>query len=98
MIRLTAAVTTVAVCFAAPSFSSSADAWEEFRSDVRTACEAIAPKGTTVFIEVSPFGSESYGAAIVYQLTESGLDRYVCIYDKQTQKAEITTAFPAAGN
>lgn len=98
MIRLATASCTILLGLTAMGHASSGDAWEEFRADVKSACAAIAPPGETILVEVNPFGSESYGAAIVYQLTGSGLDRYVCIYDKQAQKAEITLAFPSAGN
>ncbi|RJE82664.1 hypothetical protein [Paracoccus onubensis] len=86
------------LAFGLPAFSyaSSDDAWAEFRADVQAACEALSPKEGTVLVEVNPFGSESYGAAIVYHRTDAGLDRYVCIYDKQSKEAELTAAFPAA--
>lgn len=77
--------------------ASSDDAWAEFRVEVKTACEALAPKDGTLLTEVNPFGSESYGAALVYHQTDLGLDRYICIFDKQSQKAELTGAFPVAG-
>lgn len=93
-----AAASILFVGLASVAQASSGDAWQEFREDVRTACLAIAPAADNLLVEVSPFGSESYGAAIVYQQTEAGMDRYVCIFDKQTQKAEITPAFPSAGN
>ncbi|AFT71196.1 hypothetical protein B5T_02928 [Alloalcanivorax dieselolei B5] len=81
-----------------PAFShaSSADAWAEFRTDVQAACEALSPKEGTILVEVNPFGSESYGTALVYHRTDAGLDRYVCIYDKQSKEAELSAAFPTA--
>lgn len=81
----------------AASYASSDDAWAEFRADVKTACEALSPTEGTVLVEVNPFGSESYGTAIVYHQTDAGLDRYICVYDKKTKQAELTGAFsPAA--
>lgn len=98
MIRLAAASCIALIGLSGLANASSGDAWEEFRAEVKAACTALAPSGGALLVEVSPFGSESYGAAIVYQLTEAGLDRYLCIFDKQTQKAELTAALPSAGN
>ena len=44
-------------------------------------------------VEVSPFGSESYGAAIVTSITDGVLARQVCIFDKQSHKAELAAPF-----
>lgn len=82
--------------FAAPALASSEDAWAAFRADVRTACEALAdvPEGATASYAVNPFGSESYGAALVtVTLRDGSADRMVCIYDKQARTAEMTAPF-----
>ena len=82
--------------FAAPALASSEDAWAAFRADVRTACEALAdvPEGATASYAVNPFGSESYGAALVtVTLRDGSADRMVCIYDKQAKTAEMTAPF-----
>lgn len=79
---------------AAPALASSDDAWEEFRAEVRTTCAALAPTEGETAIEVNPFGSESYGTALmITTLPDGGADRYVCIFDKQSKKAEISGAF-----
>lgn len=98
MTRFLTFVSVLALGLPAVALASSDDAWAEFRANVKTACEALAPKDGTILVEVNPLGSDSYGAAIVYQQTDAGLDRYICIYDKQSQKAELSVAFPAAGN
>lgn len=98
MTRFLTVASLLALSLPAAALASSDDAWAEFRADVKSACEALAPKDGAILVEVNPLGSESYGAAIVYQQTDAGLDRYVCIYDKQAQKAELSVAFPAAGN
>ena len=86
-----------AAALAAPlaATASSEEAWEEFRAEVRDACEAAAdrPEGAEIRVEVNPFGSESYGAAIVTVTQEAGEDRMVCIFDKETKSAEITAPF-----
>jgi hypothetical protein len=51
----------------------------------------------TVSVEVNPFGSESFGAAIVTVTAEWGSDRMICIFDKASRKAELTAAFPPEG-
>lgn len=79
---------------ASPVLASSDDAWAQFQTDVETACTALAPEAGETAIEVNPFGSETYGAAIMVTSYEGGgVDRFVCIYDKHSKKAELTAAF-----
>ena len=45
---------------------------------------------------MNPFGSESYGAALVtVTLKDSSADRMICVYDKQAKTAELTAPFEA---
>ena len=93
-----AAALPFAVIAALPAFSSSEDAWAEFRTAVETECGKLieAPEGATTEIEVNPFGSERFGAAIVtVTLADETADRMVCIYDKQAKTAELTAPFEA---
>jgi len=84
----------LAVLAASPAYASSEEAWEQFRADVEAACTALAPTEGETAIEVNPFGSESYGAALlITTLPDGGADRYVCIYDKKAGKAELTAPF-----
>lgn len=78
---------------AAPAFASSGDAWDEFRENVRTACLALVQKQGTVTIEVNPFGTESYGVAIITVKADWGEDRMACVFDKVTGKAELSASF-----
>ncbi|QRZ13800.1 hypothetical protein JWJ88_03815 [Paracoccus methylovorus] len=79
---------------ASPLPASSEEAWQQFREDVETACTTLAPQEGETAIEVNPFGSESYGAALlITTLADGGADRYVCIYDKQAGTAELTAPF-----
>lgn len=98
MIRPLVLASFLMPCLSAVSYASTDDAWAEFRADVKTACEELSPADGTVLVEVDPFGSESYGTAIVYHQTDAGLDRYVCIYDKKTKQAELTGALPPANS
>ncbi|WP_134679742.1 hypothetical protein [Paracoccus ravus] len=79
---------------ATPALGSTDEAWKEFQAEVETACTALAPTEGETGIEVNPFGSESYGAALlITTLPDGGADRFVCIYDKKSKKAEITAPF-----
>ena len=79
---------------ALPALASSDEAWTQFRADVEKACTALAPTEGETAIEINPFGSEHYGAALlITTLPDGGADRYVCIYDKKAQTAELTAPF-----
>ena len=79
----------------AAAWGASEEAWEEFRAAVDHSCRALveAPAQASVAVEVSPFGSESYGAALVTVGYAEGQDRMICIYDKATAKAELAAPF-----
>ncbi|WP_306751407.1 hypothetical protein [Paracoccus actinidiae] len=82
----------------AMAMASSEDAWEEFRDKVETECLALVdvPESTSVSVEVNPFGSETYGAALVTAAYAGGTERMICIFHKQTGLAEITAPFTDA--
>lgn len=71
--------------------ASSDDAWAEFAAEVETGCLAA----TTGFFDnasavVDPFGSESYGLAIVTGETPAGTTAsIICVFNKQTKAVEI---------
>lgn len=80
------------------ALASSDDAWEEFAKDVAAKCTALVegrieqPK-----VVVDPFGTESYGVALLTGKA-AGADAIVssiCVYDKNTQTAEIGGELPA---
>lgn len=82
-----------------PALASSEDAWAAFRQDVARACAALVPvpEGGALTVEVNPFGSERFGAALVtLTLADTSADRMICIYDKSTRAAEITAPFAVA--
>lgn len=76
------------------AWPSSDEAWDAFRTAVAQSCRVLveAPASASVAVEVNPFGSESYGAALV----TAGSDRMVCIYDKAAGTAELTAPFADA--
>ena len=73
--------------------ASTGDAWDEFRDNVRRACRALVPDTPGVRVEVNPFGSEHYGVAIVTVDDGAGTDRMICIYDKASHAAELSSPF-----
>lgn len=88
----------LAIVAAGPALSSSEEAWAEFRASVEAECGKLveAPPDASTEIEVNPFGSESYGAALVtVTLADGSADRMICVYDKQARTAELTAPFEA---
>ncbi|MGF9760744.1 hypothetical protein AAII07_36715 [Microvirga sp. 0TCS3.31] len=82
----------------APASASSGDAWQAMRGKLRTGCasKATAIGLGRIEINVDPFGSQSYGIAIV---TKCGAGRkqnvsYVCIMDKKTGAVEMGGEIP----
>lgn len=88
-------ITMAALAAPAIAMASSDDAWEAFRAEVDGACRELieAPDNAQVAVEVNPFGSESYGAALVRVIIDGAEDRMICIFDKQSKDAELTGAF-----
>ncbi|MDO5529910.1 MAG: hypothetical protein Q4F71_10950 [Paracoccus sp. (in: a-proteobacteria)] len=95
--RRVLAIAPALLLTASAAAASTEAEWEKFRSEVETACAALvdAPDYTETKIEVNPFGSESYGAALVsvHYPGEAGTDRMICIYDKESASAELTAPF-----
>ena len=79
---------------ATPALADGSASWEAFRVNVEAACLALVDgqPGQAV-AEVNPFGSMSYGVAIVTLSAEGGTDRMVCIFNKTTGAVEMTTPF-----
>lgn len=91
--RLFSLAFLAAAALCGPALASSEEAWETFRTEVRDSCLALAePLGTAV-VEVSPFGSENYGVALVTLETEGAVERRVCVFDKKTKAVELAEPF-----
>lgn len=78
------------------SHASGGDAWEDFRQSVREACVTAAKDVLEVTdVKVDPFGSESYGFAILVgtEIDNPGQRILVCAFDKKTETAEISGPF-----
>jgi hypothetical protein len=80
------------VAAASPGMASAPDAWAAFREEVMAAClEAAKPLFETAVADVDPFGSQSYGLALVHGKAK-GADaeiKAICVFDKKSKKAEI---------
>ena len=84
--------------------ASSEDAWDEMRTAVRNQCTRLAKAQNLgqVDVEVDPFGSESYGLALLVtgrkgKARNAGTDRgraFLCVMDKRSGKAEIGSELP----
>jgi len=73
--------------------ASSPDAWEEFGINVKKACIKLAPPELkNPSIAVDEYGSESYGIAVLQGLQDGVPVSYVCVYDKKSEKAELSGA------
>lgn len=83
------------VALATGTAAASTDAkWTAFARAVEDACVALVDFPGAVTVEVNPFGSATYGAALVTVVSEGmGTDRMVCIYHKATGVAELTAPF-----
>ena len=95
---LCAAAATGVAATVFPALASSDDAWAAFRADVEAACLKAAE---TMFQSpaaiVDPFGSESFGLALIKGRAK-GADteiRAICVYDKKTKAVEIGGELPA---
>lgn len=84
---------------AGPALAASDDAWEAFRADVEAKCLAAAePLFASATAEVDPFGSESYGLALLTgpaKGAEETTIRAICVYDKQAKTVELGGELPA---
>ena len=85
--------------FMLPAMAASPDAWEAFREEVKAAClKAAKPLFETAAADIDPFGSESYGLALVHGKAK-GADteiKAICVFDKKSKKVEIGGELPPA--
>lgn len=83
----------LAILLSTSAQASTEEAWAEMRADVAARCRALLPTGAVAAIEVNPFGSERFAAALVTMQVEDSVERMICIYEKQTKAAELTAPF-----
>lgn len=91
------AATAIALSVPSSALAATEAEWEAFRSEVRASCQLLAePMFETMEIIVDPFGSPSYGLALI-RGNARGADAQImaiCVYDKATQTAEIGGELP----
>jgi hypothetical protein len=92
----------VALALPAAATASSEDAWDSFRQEVEAACiAAAAPLMTGPTARVDPFGSASYGLALLSGTAIGSTDATVeaiCVFDKATKAVEIGGELPPASS
>jgi hypothetical protein len=77
--------------------AASEAAWAEFRANVETACrDLVKDQVSEPRMIVDPFGSSSYGLALVTGTPKGGDTKnangeagFICVYDKTSGRAEI---------
>lgn len=92
MTRIAARLAAATLFLAAPALASSDDAWAEFAAKVKEKClAASAGMLEKPGIAVDPFGTESYGVAVLSGKPKgaAGTVTYLCVMDKKTEAAEI---------
>lgn len=95
---LAGTVIAAAMCASAfPAYAAGEADWAAFRLDVEAKCLAAAePLFETAEAIVDPFGSQTYGLALIRGKAR-GADvsiMAICVYDKQTKTAEIGGELP----
>lgn len=96
--RQTLMVTCFLCVATVPATASSGDAWAEFAEKVRTEClAAAAPTLEDAKAAVDPYGSESFGLAILTGKARGGdaMVSYVCVMNKQTGTIEFGSELPS---
>jgi hypothetical protein len=85
------AVFAMTIAATGGALAATDEAWAQFAAEVEAACLAATaeslPEATVV---VDPFGSESYGLAVVSGEAAS----IICVFDKQTKAVEIGGELP----
>jgi hypothetical protein len=87
-------VSVIGMSAVLPASASSGDAWHAMRQRVRAGCMAKANSMTLgkVDVSVDPFGTESYGTAILIKrgTPRQASQAYVCVMDKKTGEFEVS--------
>jgi hypothetical protein len=77
-----------------PASASSGDAWQALQQKVRAGClaKANAMRLGKVDVNVDPFGTQSYGTAILIKrrAPRQASLAYVCVMDKNTGEVEVS--------
>jgi hypothetical protein len=85
-----------AALVSASALASSPSAWIDFQKKVTAKCLAEMKnrnrieKSEKVSIQTSPYGSESYGSALIIYSSTNWSVQKICIYDKKKQTVELS--------
>lgn len=81
----------ITLLLAGPALGANDEAWSEFATEVEDTClVAVGDIVSDASVVVDPFGSESYGLAIVSGRTaDDGAVSVICVFDKITRTVEI---------
>ena len=86
-------VLVIGVSAILPASASSEDAWQAMRQKVRGGClaKANATGLGKVDVSVDPFGTQSYGTAILFKrgASRQASLAYICVMDKKTGEFEV---------
>jgi hypothetical protein len=83
----------ILILLATPALATGEAEWDAFQAEVAAACLALPDAPQNAAVEVSPFGSATYGAALVTSITDGVIEQQVCIFDKATRTAELASPF-----
>ena len=84
-------LSTAAAFTASGAAASSGDAWETFRAEVSKKCLAVATSLQKASAVVDPFGSESFGLALVIGTPKGSKAAVtqICVFDKKKKTVEL---------
>jgi len=87
-------VISLAALTSAPVFAASSGAGAEFAAKVEQSCvSATSGMLTDAKAVVDPFGSESYGVAIVTGSVSDGKQAaIICVFDKQSEAVQAVAS------
>lgn len=94
MPRLFPLALAFALALPMPALASSGDDWEAFRKQVEQTCLGLLEEPGKITIEVDPFGSQTWGVALISVVNDAWSARYICVMDKATGAAEISSGLP----
>ncbi len=78
---------------ASPALADGDASWDAFQAEVAAACLALPDAPQNAATEVSPFGSENYGAAVITSISDGKVWQQICIFDKLSRVAELASPF-----
>ncbi|WP_157928948.1 hypothetical protein [Pararhizobium haloflavum] len=95
MLRSVLLAALASASFTAPALAASPAAWDEFRLSITRECLALASERMIEpEIRVDPFGSQTYGLAVVSGSEDGERVERVCVMDKASKVVELGNPIP----